>query len=45
MKTGIKNKLIILTCVLIAMTSGCQKKEVQPDEPDILEVKDLATEH
>ncbi|MBQ1534748.1 MAG: tyrosine-protein phosphatase [Erysipelotrichaceae bacterium] len=45
MKTGIKNILIILTCVLIAMTSGCQKKEVQPDEPDMLEVKDLATEH
>ena len=45
MKTRIRNILIILTCMLILMTSGCQKKEVQPDEPDMLEVKDLATEH
>ena len=45
MKIKLKNILVILSCVLVLMCTGCQKNEPQPEEPDTLEVKDLGTEH
>ncbi len=45
MRIKIKKISVILSCVLVLMCAGCQKKEPQPEEPDTLEVKDLGTEH
>lgn len=45
MRIKLKNILVILSCVLVLMCTGCQKNEPQPEEPDTLEVKDLGTEH